>query len=113
MPQRPALWTGLVLVLGGFVVATLSRAGSGPPLPTTLATLAWIHQVVDFGARTGDTAPEDAGPLAGRLEGIVALDPEFDEAWTGGTLMLRVVEGGQGPHGRAWDVRRQAHEEAR
>ena len=69
-------------------------------LPATGATLGWLQILPLFGATTPslpDPEPSDVARIDDTLSATVALDPSFDDPWLGGALMLRVLDGDDGP----------------
>lgn len=91
---------GLTLVL-----PSPSAIESPSPYGPTAASLIWLRAMHGFGMTQGNAQPEQAQLLHAELQVLHALDPRFIEPARTGTAMLRVLEGGDGPHTRAWAAR--------
>ncbi|TVQ86490.1 MAG: hypothetical protein EA397_20035 [Deltaproteobacteria bacterium] len=97
---------GAVLLLGAAALIPappIHDQGSFPPgYATSGATLAWLSTVHRY--THGPAAPSTAraDQLYAELQVLRARDPRFVEQASASTAMLRVLEGGDGPHTRAW-----------
>ncbi|MFK7928335.1 MAG: hypothetical protein AB8H79_09100 [Myxococcota bacterium] len=83
-------------------------------VPTVGASLLWLRSISAVADHTRTPrSPLSQGAaqnVANALKTAVALDPKFDQAWTDGALVLRVLESGDGPltqsHRRALSTQR-------